>query len=179
MWKFKLSWQTVICKFIFLGLELTSYIQAADDSNCTDSPAWHSALSEIVSLVKYCDCRNKILVIIVNWVVKGMCCHHIVPAWWCYSQIASCLFSAGSIQGIQDFSSLKYMQDSWDVQFHPQERDLWPSRFIHFTPLPSQCRKLMLSMWWISTSGILQVVLSILKLELATYVHLVFPSIGI
>ena len=38
------------CK-IFLSLELTSYRQAADDSNCTDSPAQHSALSEIVSLV--------------------------------------------------------------------------------------------------------------------------------
>ena len=39
------------CK-LFLGLELTSYIQAADDSNRTDGPAEHSALSEIVSLVK-------------------------------------------------------------------------------------------------------------------------------
>ena len=34
-----------------MGLELTSYIQAADDSKRTDSPAEHSALSEIVSLV--------------------------------------------------------------------------------------------------------------------------------
>ena len=88
-----------------------------------------------------------------------------------------CLFSAGSIRGIQDFSNLKYMLDSWDVQFHPQESGLLPSHFTHFTPLPSQYRKLMLSMWWISTSGILQVVSSILKLELATYVHLFFLSI--
>ena len=34
-----------------MGLELTSYIQAADDSKRTNSPAQHSALSEIVSLV--------------------------------------------------------------------------------------------------------------------------------
>ena len=34
-----------------MGLELTSYLQAADDSNRTDSPAYHSELSEIVSLV--------------------------------------------------------------------------------------------------------------------------------
>ena len=40
------------CK-LFLGLELTSYIQAADDSKRTDSPAEHSALSEIVSLVLF------------------------------------------------------------------------------------------------------------------------------
>ena len=38
------------CK-LFLGLELTSYIQAAGGSKRTDSPAEHSALSEIVSLV--------------------------------------------------------------------------------------------------------------------------------
>ena len=38
------------CK-LFLGLELTSCIQAADDSKRTDSPAEHSTLSEIVSLV--------------------------------------------------------------------------------------------------------------------------------
>ena len=38
---------------LFLSLELTSYIQAADDSKRTDSPAEHSALSEIVSLVYY------------------------------------------------------------------------------------------------------------------------------
>ena len=34
-----------------MGLELTSYIQAADDSKRSDSPVEHSALSEIVSLV--------------------------------------------------------------------------------------------------------------------------------
>ena len=34
----------------FSGLELTSYIQAADDSKRTYNPAQHSALSEIVSL---------------------------------------------------------------------------------------------------------------------------------
>ena len=45
------------CK-LFLGLDLTSCIQAADDSNGTDSPAEHSALSEIVSLVL--DSRLKI-----------------------------------------------------------------------------------------------------------------------
>ena len=38
------------CK-LFLGLELTSYIQATDDSKRSDSPVEHSALSEIVSLV--------------------------------------------------------------------------------------------------------------------------------
>ena len=38
------------CK-LFLGLKLTSYIQAADDSKRTNGPAEHSALSEIVSLV--------------------------------------------------------------------------------------------------------------------------------
>ena len=46
----KPSWQTVIVSYI-LSLELTSYIQAADDSKSTDSPAEHSSLSEIVSLV--------------------------------------------------------------------------------------------------------------------------------
>ena len=42
------------CK-LFLGLELTSYIQAADDSKRSDSPVEHSALSEIVSLVYISD----------------------------------------------------------------------------------------------------------------------------
>ena len=40
----KPSWQTVI---VIFGLELTSYIQATDDSKRTDSPAKHSALSEL------------------------------------------------------------------------------------------------------------------------------------
>ena len=48
--KFKTVLTNSNCK-LFLGLGLTSYIQAADDSKRTYSPAWHSALSEIVSLV--------------------------------------------------------------------------------------------------------------------------------
>ena len=36
---------------LFLSLELTSYMQAADGLKRTDSPAEHSALSEIVSPV--------------------------------------------------------------------------------------------------------------------------------
>ena len=43
-----------------MGLELTSYIQAADDSKRSDSPVEHSALSEIVSLVLE-GCRTKTL----------------------------------------------------------------------------------------------------------------------
>ena len=38
---------------LFLSLELTSYMQAADGLKRTDSPAEHSALSEIVSPVLF------------------------------------------------------------------------------------------------------------------------------
>ena len=59
------------CK-LFLGLELTSYIQAADDSNCTDSPAQHSALSDIVSLVTFQHTHPKNRSAMRTWV---LCLH--------------------------------------------------------------------------------------------------------
>ena len=94
-----------------MGLELTSYIQAADDLKCTYSPAEHSALSEIVSLVKISHSSHVDTISTLVWKFQNLM---INIFWqWCwlrlrYLFIGACLIgnlkAAGNLLPFPDLS---------------------------------------------------------------------------